>query len=159
MTRPVTLNVNGQDHALALDSQAMLLNVLRNDMSLNGPKYGCGLAQCGACTVWIGGVPARSCVLPAAPLAGFAITTLEGLGTREAPHPVQQAFIELSATQCGYCVNGMIMTVAALLEVDPDVTEEDVRHALRYILCRCGSHVEVLAAAMRAAAAMREDRA
>jgi nicotinate dehydrogenase subunit A len=155
IARTVTLTVNGRDHELTLDSGAMLLNVLRNDLGLNGPKYGCGLAQCGACTVWVAGVPARSCVLPAAPLTGFPVTTLEGLGDGDRPHPVQQAFIAFSATQCGYCVNGMIMTIAALLEENPDVTEANVRHALRYVLCRCGSHVEVLAAAMHAAEAMR----
>lgn len=153
--RTVTLTVNDVDHALALDDHAILLSVLRNDLGLNGPKYGCGLAQCGACTVLIDGIPARACVLPAAPLAGFHITTLEGLGTKDSLHPVQRAFIDHSATQCGYCVNGMILTIAALLERDARAGEEDIRQALRYVLCRCGSHVEVIAAAMTAAEAMR----
>lgn len=156
--RTLTLKVNGEARAASPSPGARLLHVLRNDLALNGPKYGCGLAQCGACTVLIDGVPARACVLPAEGLEGHAITTLEGLGTREAPHPLQAAFIANSATQCGYCLNGMIMTLAALLARDPDADETTIRAALRYNLCRCGSHVEVLAAATEAAAAVKADR-
>lgn len=154
-THSVTLTVNGAQHPLELDGTATLLNVLRNDLALNGPKYGCGLAQCGACTVLIDRRPARACVLMAATLEGYAITTLEGLGDRAAPHPVQTAFIEANGTQCGYCLNGMVMAVTALLERQPDAGEADIVKALRYNLCRCGSHVEVLAAALKAAEAMR----
>src|SRR5437870_13344261 len=111
----VTLNVNRQVHVLEVPGQASLMNVLRNDLRLNGPKYGCGLGECGACTVLVDGVAARSCVIPAAGVAGREITTLEGLGTEGALHPVQQAFIDAQAAQCGYCLNGMIMMAAALL--------------------------------------------
>jgi len=148
---PVRLTVNGKIHAVRVPPGAALLHVLRNDLGLNGPKYGCGLGQCGACAVLIGGKAARSCVLPAAPLEGSEIVTLEGLGTRAMPHPVQGAFIRHSATQCGYCLNGMIITLAALFRHRPDAAEPEIRAALRYNLCRCGSHVEVLAAALEVA--------
>jgi nicotinate dehydrogenase subunit A len=153
--RHVGLEVNGTIHTLDIPSGASLLHVLRNDLGLNGPKYGCGLGQCGACTVLIDGKAARSCVLPAANLEGFAIVTLEGLGSRADPHPVQRAFIKHSASQCGYCLNGMIMTLAALLTRRPGAGEAEIREALRYNLCRCGSHVEVLHAALAASAEMR----
>lgn len=155
--RSLTLTVNGEARTASPSPGARLLHVLRNDMELNGPKFGCGLAQCGACTVLIDGVPARACVLPAEGLEGRAITTLEGLGTREAPHPLQAAFVANSGTQCGYCLNGMIMTLAALLEREPDADEAAIRAALRYNLCRCGSHVEVLAAATEAAATLKAE--
>jgi len=151
----IRLNVNGQVHVLDVPPGASLLHVLRNDLGLNGPKFGCGLGQCGACAVLIGGKAARSCVLQAAPLENFDIVTLEGLGTRAAPHPLQSAFIRHSATQCGYCLNGMIVTLAALFQRRPDATEEEIRAALRYNLCRCGSHIEVLAAASEAAKTLR----
>ena len=151
--------MNGTVHTLDIPSGASLLHVLRNDLGLNGPKYGCGLGQCGACTVLIDGKAARSCVLPAAPLEGFSIVTLEGLGSRANPHPVQRAFVNYSATQCGYCLNGMIMTVAALLTRLPGAGEDEIREALRYNLCRCGSHVEVLQAACAAAVEMPEGTA
>jgi len=152
---PIRLTVNGQTHALNVPAGVSLLHVLRNDLGLNGPKFGCGLGQCGACTVLIGGKAARSCVLPAAPLENFDIVTLEGLGTSAEPHPVQSAFIRHSATQCGYCLNGMIMTLAALFRRLPDAAEGEIRAALRYNLCRCGSHVEVLEAARDAAETLR----
>lgn len=155
--QPVKLRVNGHDHELPVAPDAPLLLILRNDLGLNGPKFGCGLAQCGACTVIIDGKPARSCVLPAGGLEGHDILTLEGLGTRTAPHPVQQAFIAENATQCGFCLNGMIMTVAALLGHEPNPSDARIRQALRYNLCRCGSHVDVLEAAHQAGAAMREE--
>jgi nicotinate dehydrogenase subunit A len=155
--RRVTLSVNGEAHTLEITPDALLLHVLRNDLALNGPKYGCGLAQCGACTVIIEGLPARSCVLPAAPLEGLDIVTLEGLGTARLPHPVQQAFIEHIATQCGYCLNGMIMTIASFLKREPHADEIAIREALRYNLCRCGSHVDVLAAALTAAERLRTE--
>lgn len=153
---PITLRVNGHDHALAVGSGATLLQVLRNDLGLNGPRYGCGLGQCGACTVHIDGVAARACVIPADRVEGRAITTLEGLGDRQRPHPVQTAFIEAQAAQCGYCLNGMIMTTAALLARDPRPGPQAVRDALSGNLCRCGAHIEILAAVERAVALLAQ---
>lgn len=124
--------------------------MLRNDLLLNGPKFGCGLGECGACTVWVDGVAARACVIPAHGVAGRAITSLEGLGTAAQPHPVQQAFIDEQAAQCGYCLNGMVMMVAALLVRQPDAGEDDIRRELSGNLCRCGTHVEIVNAALRA---------
>ncbi|MDF0546097.1 (2Fe-2S)-binding protein [Sphingobium sp. H39-3-25] len=149
------ITVNGTPHAITAPAQTLLLHVLRNDVRLNGPKYGCGLAQCGACTVLIDNKLARACVLPVGGLVeGARIVTLEGLGTPEAPHPVQAAFIAENATQCGYCLNGMIMTAHALLRRVPDPDDATIRTALRFNLCRCGSHVEVLQAVKTAARAM-----
>ena len=141
-------------HRLENDPQTPLLLVLRNDLALNGPKYGCGLGECGACTVLIDGLAARSCCLPAALAEGRDVTTLEGLGSAEAPHPVQAAFIAEQGAQCGYCLNGMIMTVAALLRSDPHPAEATIREALRRNLCRCGAHIEIMRAALRAAEAV-----
>ena len=152
MTHATTrLTVNGIAHDIDAAPDTPLLYVLRNDLALNGPKYGCGLGQCGACTVLIDGRAARSCVIPIEGCVGRAITTLEGLGTRERPDVVQQAFIAEQAAQCGYCLNGMIMTTKALLDINPTPCEDEIRAALRYNLCRCGTHVEILRAAMRAA--------
>ena len=128
-----------------------LLLVLRNDLQLNGPKYGCGLGECGACTVMIDGVAARSCVFPLSGAEGRTITTLEGIGTREHPHRVQQAFIDEQAAQCGYCMNGMIMTAKALLDRNPHPSEEQIRNELSANLCRCGTHIEIIRAVMLAA--------
>jgi nicotinate dehydrogenase subunit A len=144
------LTVNGKAHDVAAAADTALLYVLRNDLELNGPKYGCGLGECGTCTVLIDGVAARSCVIPIDGCVGRDIVTLEGLGTRERPDPVQQAFIEEQAAQCGYCLNGMIMSVKALLLRSPRPSEGEVIEALRYNLCRCGAHVEIMRAAMRA---------
>ncbi len=155
----VTLLVNGKHrHLDDLPAQASLLTVMRNDLGLNGPKYGCGLGQCGACTVLIDGMAARACVIPAAAVAGRAITSLEGLGDRDHPHPVQQAFIDEQAAQCGYCMNGMIMMTVALLDHTPQPTEMQVRQALSSNLCRCGTHVEIVRAVLRAANLMAEQR-
>ena len=152
--RSVTLHVNGERHALVLAEDTPLLFILRNDLGLNGPKYGCGLGECGACTVLVDGVAARACCLPVGLVEEREITTLEGLGTAENPHPVQAAFIAEEGAQCGYCLNGMIMTVVALLACQPDPSEAAIAAALRYNLCRCGAHVEILRAAKRAAEAM-----
>ena len=124
--------------------------MLRNDLELNGPKYGCGLGECGACTVLIDGVAARSCVIPVRAAVGREITTLEGLGSRQCPGPTQQAFIDCQAAQCGYCLNGMIMTVEALLRRIPNPSEQELRNELHHNLCRCGTHVEIMQAALRA---------
>ncbi|HEY8707710.1 MAG TPA: (2Fe-2S)-binding protein [Burkholderiaceae bacterium] len=155
MNAPVHLVVNGRAVTLAVPRDAPLLNVLRNDLRLNGPKYGCGLGECGACTVLVDGVEARACVIPVGGVEGRHITTLEGLGTAGHPHPVQQAYIDGQATQCGYCLNGMIMSTVALLRRCPQPTEQQVRSALAHNLCRCGAHLEILQAVQRAAAAMQ----
>ncbi len=147
--------VNGAAVDLRVAPHASLLHVLRNDCALNGPKYGCGLGQCGACLVLIDGVAARSCVIPAHAVDGRTVTTLEGLGTVDDPHPVQRAFIHAEAAQCGYCTNGMIVAIVALLNDRPDADEDDVRAALSHHLCRCGTHVEIVDAALRAVHAAR----
>jgi nicotinate dehydrogenase subunit A len=149
------LVVNGSEHCLrGPAADATLLTVLRNDLALNSPKYGCGLGECGACTVLVDGVAARSCVIPAAGVAGRSITTLEGLGQGDRLHPVQQAFIDAQAAQCGYCLNGMVMMTVALLAHTPRPSELQVRQALSGNLCRCGTHVEIVDAVHRAAALM-----
>lgn len=153
----VTLEVNGQKSDVSAMADTPLLLVLRNDLQLNGPKYGCGLGECGACTVIIDGVAARSCVFPLSGAAGREIVTLEGLGSRQAPHPVQQAFIDEQAAQCGYCLNGMIMTTKALLDRNPNPSEAEVRNELSGNLCRCGTHIEILRAVLRAARLMTVD--
>ena len=150
------LTVNGKSCDVDAAPDTALLYVLRNDLELNGPKYGCGLGECGACAVLIDGVAARSCVIPIEGCAGRDIVTLEGLGTREHPDPVQQAFIHEQAAQCGYCLNGMIMTTKALLAINPRPTEREAMEALRYNLCRCGTHVEILRAVMRASGQLAE---
>lgn len=149
--KTVTLRVNGQTTTVSAMADTPLLLVLRNDLQLNGPKYGCGLGECGACTVIIDGVAARACVFPLSGAEGREITTLEGIGTREHPHPVQQAFIEEQAAQCGYCMNGMIMTAKALLDRNPHPSEVQIRNELSANLCRCGTHIEILRAVLRAA--------
>jgi nicotinate dehydrogenase subunit A len=151
--RDLALQVNGATHRLQLDPTAPLLLVLRNDLQLNGPKYGCGLGECGACSVLIDGIVARSCVLPVSAAEGRCITTLEGLGSIAAPHPVQAAFIAEQAAQCGYCLNGMIMATVALLSRVAAPTETEIRQALAHNLCRCGAHLEILRAVRRAAGA------
>ena len=151
MGERVALTVNGHAHALAVPRDAPLLNILRNDLGLNGPKYGCGLGECGACTVLVDGIEARACVIPVGGVAGRHITTLEGLGSVDKLHPVQQAFIECQAAQCGYCLNGMIVSTVALLKRWPRPTEAQTRTALAHNLCRCGAHLEILQAVQRAA--------
>jgi nicotinate dehydrogenase subunit A len=145
------LTVNGKTSDVDAAPDTALLYVLRNDLGLNGPKYGCGLGECGACAVLIDGQAARSCVIPIQGCVDREITTLEGLGSRDHPDPVQQAFISEQAAQCGYCLNGMIITTKALLNIDPHPSLQQIREALRYNLCRCGAHLEILRAAMRAA--------
>lgn len=148
----ITLHVNGRLQTISVDDPAMpLLYALRDDLKLRGPKFGCGLGQCGACAVLLDGEAARSCVTRAVDAAGRQITTLEGLGSPEVPSRVQAAFIAEQAAQCGYCTNGMIVSATALLARTPHPDEGDVREALAQNLCRCGSHVRVLAAVLRAA--------
>ena len=147
----LTLSVNGANHAVDVDQDTPLLYILRNDLELNGPKFGCGLGECGACTVLIDGAPARSCLIPTGGVTGKAITTLEALGSEDAPGPIQQAFIDEQAAQCGYCINGMIMAAKALLDREPNPSEDDIRQSLAFNLCRCGTHVEIVRAVQRAA--------
>ena len=149
------LKVNQQTVDLTLSSAATLLHVLRNDLVLNAPKYGCGLGECGACTVLVDGIPARACVIPALEMQDREITTLEGLGDAQYPHPVQQAFIDTQAAQCGYCLNGMLMMTVALLKKNPQPTDDEIRQALSANLCRCGTHIEIIAAVHRAAELMK----
>ena len=145
------LNVNGRKVVAKVDDpEQPLLYFLRGELGLHGPRFGCGLAQCGACTVHIDGEATRSCVYPISAVHG-RVVTLEGLGSPEKPHPVQQAFIDEQAVQCGYCINGMIMEAAALLKRTPKPTEEQVREALRSNLCRCGTHLRIVRAVLRAA--------
>ena len=147
----INLTVNDTEVQLDVEPDTLLLFALRNDLQLNGPKFGCGVAQCGACTVLMDGSPVRSCVTPVAAVAGRTIVTLEGLGSRERPHPLQAAFIKEQAMQCGYCANGMMMTAAALLEKNKSPTDPQIRSALRGNLCRCGAHGRILRAVGEAA--------
>jgi nicotinate dehydrogenase subunit A len=155
MPRKIQLSVNGRSVAVTLDDPDMpLLYALRNDLELHGPRFGCGLGQCGACTVIIDGEAVRSCQLPVSAVGDGKITTLEGLGTPEAPHPVQQAFIDEQAVQCGYCINGMIMQATALLGKNKSPSESEIKDALAENLCRCGTHVRIVRAVKRAAASI-----
>lgn len=148
---PLTLSVNGQSRTIDLvASDASLLTVLRNDFELNGPKFGCGFGQCGACTVIVGGNAARACVVPAFAVMGRNVTTLEGLGTSDDMHDIQRAFVEEQAAQCGYCLNGMIMSTKVLLDRNSSPGDNEIRDALRYNLCRCGAHIEIMNAVRRA---------
>lgn len=147
----INLTVNDKQVQLDIEPDTPLLFALRNDLQLNGPKFGCGVAQCGACTVLMDGSPVRSCVMSVAAAAGRTIVTLEGLGSRERPHPLQAAFIKEQAMQCGYCANGMMMTAAALLEKNKSPTDAQIRSALRGNLCRCGAHGRIVRAVGEAA--------
>lgn len=147
----IVLDVNGKKHPVDVSPDTPLLYVLRNDLDLNGPKFGCGLGQCGACTVLMDGKAVLSCVMTIAQASGHKIVTLEGLGSSEKPHPLQRAFIEEQAAQCGYCVNGMIMKSKELLDRSPDPTEQEIHHALASNLCRCGTHNSIVRAVRRAA--------
>jgi nicotinate dehydrogenase subunit A len=155
MATTIKLTVNGKPCVLHTEDPSMpLLYALRDELGLHGLHFGCGLAQCGACTVHYYGEPLRSCVMPISAVAGAEIVTLEGLGTPEKPHPLQQAFIDEQAAQCGYCINGMIMQAAGLLATTKRPTEDQVRQALAGNLCKCGTHVRILRAVMRAAEKM-----
>jgi nicotinate dehydrogenase subunit A len=145
------IRVNGSAHEVAAEPDTPLLQVLRNDLALNAPKFGCGLGQCGACTVHIDGAPRRACVTNVGTVVGKSVVTLEGLGTPERPHPLQQAFIDEQAAQCGYCINGMIMRAAALLAEKPRPTRDEITGALASNLCRCGTHMRIVRAIARAA--------
>ena len=149
-----TLNVNGKTHQVEADPDMPLLYALRNDVGLNNPKFGCGLAQCGACTVLVDGSPVRSCVTPTGSVSGQEITTLEGLGTPEKPHPLQTAYVEEQVPQCGYCINGWIMTAASFLATKKKPTDAEIKSALEGVKCRCGTHVSIMKAVKRAATMM-----
>ena len=154
----VTIRVNGARRAVPADPDAPLLYVLRNDLALNAAKFGCGLAQCGACTVLVDGIAVRSCITPVGGLESSEVTTLEGIGTVDKPHPLQKAFMDEQAAQCGYCINGMIMSAKELLDRKTQVSEDDVRTALAGNLCRCGTQGRIIRAVMRAAVEMGRAR-
>ncbi|HLJ50107.1 MAG TPA: (2Fe-2S)-binding protein [Bryobacteraceae bacterium] len=147
----LSLKINGKVHAIEAEPDCPLLYVLRDNVGLNNPRFGCGLGQCGACTVLVNRVPTRSCMLPVARAAGKEIVTLEGLGTPGNPHPVQTAFIEEQAFQCGYCLNGWVLTAKTLLDQHPHPTDEQMKTAFSGLVCRCGSHAQIAAAVRRAA--------
>ena len=147
----IAFTVNGKPQQSTAAPETPLLYVLRNDLALNGAKFGCGLAQCGACTVIVDGTAIRSCITEVSDIEGRSITTIEGLGTVEKPHPLQKAFIEQQAAQCGYCINGMVMTAKAFLDQTPHPGEAQLREALAGNLCRCGTHARILRAIQQAA--------
>jgi nicotinate dehydrogenase subunit A len=147
----IVLNVNGEAREVSAEPETPLLYVLRNDLKLKGARYGCGLGQCGACTVIVDGKAVQSCDVPVSAVAGKAVTTIEGIGTADDPHPLQRAFIHEQAAQCGYCVSGIIMTAKALLDVNPAPTDAQLREALAGNLCRCGTHTRILRAIRSAA--------
>jgi nicotinate dehydrogenase subunit A len=151
MIASISIKVNGKVHLLDVDPQCPLLYVLRDTLALNNPRFGCGLGQCGACTVLIDNHAVRSCVYPVGSAVGKQIVTLDGLGTPESPHRIQQAFIDEQAAQCGYCLNGWIMTTKVVLDKYPNPTDNEIRGALASLVCRCGSHVRMLRAVRRAA--------
>lgn len=151
----ISLNVNGSRHDVDADPATPLLYVLRDDLALNGAKYGCGLGQCGSCTVTVDGEPVLSCMTPVMLMEGREITTIEGLGTIDAPGPLQQAFIDVQAAQCGYCIPGMMMSAHALLTRNPAPSDAEIRDALTTNLCRCGTHMRILAAIRRASELMQ----
>jgi nicotinate dehydrogenase subunit A len=152
----ISLKVNGAAHEIEADPTTPLLYVLRNDLNLHGAKFGCGLGQCGSCTVMVNGNAVFSCVVPVLLVEGQEITTVEGLGTIEEPGPMQRAFIEEQAAQCGYCIPGIMMQAQALLQKKPDATEAEIREALQANLCRCGTHMRILRAVKRAGELMRQ---
>jgi nicotinate dehydrogenase subunit A len=154
MAQKFTINVNGKDHTVDVDPDMPLLYALRNDIGLNNPHFGCGLAQCGACTVHLDGQAIRSCVTPVSAVGDGKIVTLEGLGTPEKPHPLQTAYVEEQVLQCGYCINGWIMTAAAFLHETKKPTEEQIKTALEGLKCRCGTHMGIMRAVKRAAEMM-----
>src|SRR6185436_13174510 len=150
----INLDVNGKVQTIDADPDMPLLYALRNDLGLNNPHFGCGLAQCGACTVHLNGEPVRSCVMPVSAAAGKTVTTIKGLGTPQKPHPLQAAYVAEQVPQCGYCVNGWIMTAAAVLKKNPRASEAEIRDSLAGLKCRCGTHVSILRAIKRAQSQM-----
>ena len=151
----ITLKVNGASHTVDVDPATPLLYVLSDDLQLNGPKFGCGLGQCGACTVLVKGQAVRACVTPVSMVAGSDVTTIESLGTIEKPHPIQKAFIDEQAMQCGFCINGVIMTAKALFDKNPKAGDADIQQAMSGVLCRCAAHTRMLRAIKRYAQEVR----
>ncbi len=156
MAKPqrIRLNVNGGQYTITADPDMPLLYAIRNDIGLNNPKFGCGLAQCGACTVHVNGKATRSCVTPVASVRGMKVVTLTGLGTPEKPHPLQTAFVQEQVPQCGYCINGWIMTAAEMLNKNSKISDKQIRAGLKGLKCRCGTHLAIHKAVKRAAKAM-----
>jgi aerobic-type carbon monoxide dehydrogenase small subunit (CoxS/CutS family) len=154
MTQKFKLNVNGRDHTVDADPDMPLLYALRDDLGLNNPHFGCGLAQCGACTVHVDGQPVRSCITPLSAVGAGKVVTLAGLGTPDKPHPLQTAYVDEQVPQCGYCINGWIMTAAAFLRDKKKPTDAEIRQALEGLKCRCGTHMGILRAVKRAAEQM-----
>jgi nicotinate dehydrogenase subunit A len=154
--KQIILNINGGRHTVHVDPDTPLLFVLTDDLGLRGPRFGCGMAQCGSCTVIMRGQVVRSCVMPVKAVGQAEVTTLEGLGSPEKPHPLQQAFIDEGAAQCGFCLSGVILTAKAVLDVKPAASDEDIRIALGGVLCRCFTHTRMLRAIRRYANAKRE---
>ena len=154
MTERFSLNVNGKEHTVEADPDMPLLYALRNDLGLNNPKFGCGLAQCGACTVHINGAPVRSCITPMSAVGDGKVVTLAGLGTPDKPHPIQAAYVEEQVPQCGYCINGWIMAAAALLNETKKPSDEQIKEALTGLKCRCGTHMSIMRAVKRASEMM-----
>ena len=154
--KQITLRVNGRHHTVKVDPDTPLLFVLNDDLGLRGPRFGCGMAQCGACTVIIRGQVVRSCVMPVSAVGQREVTTLEGLGTPDKPHPIQQAFIEEGAAQCGFCLSGVILTAKAVLDTKPDASDEEIRMALAGVLCRCFTHTRMLRAIRKYAGADKQ---
>ena len=156
MAKTIELTVNGRKEPVVVEPDTPLLYVLRNDLGVLGPKFGCGLAQCGACTVHLDGTAVRSCAMPVSSAQGAKVTTIEGLAPAGSLNPLQQAFIDEQASQCGYCLSGWIMTAAALLRDNPNASDEDIRRGLSGLKCRCGAHMAILRAVKRAAEKMRK---
>jgi nicotinate dehydrogenase subunit A len=157
MARKLAVTVNGRRHTVKATPNTPLLYVLRNELGLYGPRFGCGLSQCGACTVHVGGAAVRSCVVPVSAVAGQRIVTLEGLGTEKNPHPMVEAFIAEDAAQCGYCINGMVMQSVAFVRKNPRPTEAEIKKALNANICRCGTHFRIVKAVSRGARAMAKE--
>jgi nicotinate dehydrogenase subunit A len=155
--KPITIKVNSREHTVEVDPDTPLLFVLNDDLGLRGPRFGCGLAQCGACTVMLQGKAVRSCVMPVGAVGAAEVTTLEGLGTAEKLHPIQQAFLEEGAAQCGYCLSGVILTAKAFLDGKPNASDQEIREALGGILCRCFAHVRMLRAIRKYAEGRKHD--
>jgi nicotinate dehydrogenase subunit A len=157
LMKQITIKVNSREHTVEVDPDTPLLFVLNDDLGLHGPRFGCGLAQCGACTVMLQGKAVRSCVMPVGAVGAAEVTTLEGLGTAEKLHPIQQAFLEEGAAQCGYCLSGVILTAKAFLDVKPNASDQEIREALGGILCRCFAHVRMLRAIRKYAEGRKHD--
>lgn len=155
MLKQIQLKVDGQQRTVAVDPETPLLFVLNDELGLHGPKFGCGMAQCGSCSVIVHGQVVRSCVMPVSAVGEWEVTTIEGLGTPEHPHPLQQSFIEQGAAQCGYCLSGVILTAKVALDANPHASERELRDALGGVMCRCFAHLRMMRAILKYAEAKR----